>query len=80
MRVFLMVVATVLLVALLATPAFAVGQPNQSCEKQPSAPPGFSSGGFENAEAHYAGSKDNPNRGNTDKAVSQYDVACSKQP
>ena len=31
------------------------GQPNQSCEEQPSGPPGFDSGGFANAEEHYAG-------------------------
>jgi hypothetical protein len=80
MRVFLLVVATVLLVALLATPAFA-GQPNKSCEDPGASPtPGFSTGGFENAEAHYAGSEDNPNRGNQDKAVSQYDVACFRGP
>jgi hypothetical protein len=79
MRVFLMVVATVLLVALLATPAFAVGQPNKSCEDQGASPtPGFGTGGFENAEGHYAGEDNTPSlkHANSDKAVSQYDVAC----
>ena len=42
------------------------GQPNQSCEQQPNSPPGFSSGGFANADEHY-----NPG--------SQYDVACYQQ-
>ena len=52
-----------------AAPGFAAsnrsgtGPPNQSCEEQPSSPPGFSTPGFSNAENHY-----NPG--------SQYDVAC----
>jgi hypothetical protein len=50
------------------------GQPGKEAEPDAS-PPGFSSPGFANAEQHYAGSELNPNRGNTDKAVSQYDVA-----
>ena len=49
------------------------GQPNQ--EAEPGTVPGFDSLGFANAEQHYAGSDLTPNRGNTDKAVSQYDVA-----
>ena len=52
------------------------GQPLQDAESQPSEPAGFQSPGFANAEQHYAGSELNPNRGNTDKAVSQYDVAA----
>jgi hypothetical protein len=51
-----------------------IGQPDQEADPATS-PPGFSSPGFGNAELHYAGSILNPNRGNTDKAVSQYDVA-----
>lgn len=39
------------------------GPPNQSCEEQPAAPPGFSTGGFANADSHY-------------DPGSQYDVAC----
>ena len=53
----------------------ATGQPSQS---ETVAPPGHSSGGFANAEMHYANGTEsllNPSRGNTDKAVSQYDVA-----
>jgi hypothetical protein len=51
----------------------ATGQPSQS---ETVAPPGHSSGGFVNvASQHYAGEVLNPNRGNTAKAVSQYDVA-----
>jgi hypothetical protein len=63
------VLAAALMVALSSTPAFAAsnpsgtGKPNQSCEEQPTSPPGFKSGGFANAEEHY-----NPG--------SQYDVAC----
>jgi hypothetical protein len=52
------------------------GQPNQSCEEQTSAPPGFDSGGFANAETHYAGNGDGSLHANSDQAVSQYDVAC----
>jgi hypothetical protein len=61
------------------------GQPNKEASEDPALkPPGFSTGatgtvnagkGFANAEQHYAGSELNPNQGNTDKAVSQYDVA-----
>ena len=52
------------------------GQPNKEASDDPALkPPGFSTSGFANAEQHYAGSDLNPNRGNTDKAVSQYDVA-----
>jgi hypothetical protein len=60
------------------------GQPNKDIEEQGLTPtPGFGSPGFANAEQHYAGSDLNPNRGNIDKAVSQYDVAgfqCSQHP
>jgi hypothetical protein len=55
------------------------GQPGAECgeEGATSMPAGFLTGGFENAEAHYAGSEGTPslNSGN-DHAVSQYDVAC----
>jgi len=52
-----------------AAPGFAAsnpsgtGPPSQSCEEQPSSPPGFNTAGFANAQSHY-----NPG--------SQYDVAC----
>lgn len=55
------------------------GQPNASCQ-DPGAnpPPGFSTGGFSNAESHYAGSEGTPSAANSQsgKAVSQYDIAC----
>jgi hypothetical protein len=60
-----------------AAPAVA-GQPNASCES-PGAnpPPGFSTAGFANAEAHYAGSEGTPSAANGNShAVSQYDIAC----
>jgi hypothetical protein len=52
----------------------ATGQPNQSAEDQPSAPAGFSSGGFANAEQHYAGTQ--PQNSRNAHSVSQYDVAA----
>ena len=42
----------------------------------PNQPPGFSTAGFANAGNVYAGSPDNPNAGNTTKAISEYDIAC----
>jgi hypothetical protein len=55
------------------------GQPGAECGASgaTSEPAGFSSGGFANAETHYAGSDGTSslNSGN-DHAVSQYDVAC----
>jgi hypothetical protein len=52
------------------------GQPNKQASDDPALkPPGFSTDGFANAEQHYAGSELNPNKGNPDHAVSQYDVA-----
>ena len=71
MRILLVAIAAALTLALLAAPAFAAnphgpgqtGKPNQSCEEQPSSPPGFNTSGFANAQSHY-----NPG--------SQYDVAC----
>jgi hypothetical protein len=66
--------------ALFASPALA-GQPNASCE-DPGAnpPPGFSSGGFANAEEHYAGEDGTASalHSNSSHAVSQYDVACTR--
>jgi hypothetical protein len=63
------VLAAALMLGLSSVPAFAAsnpsgtGKPNQSCEEQPSSPPGFKTDGFSNAEDHY-----NPG--------SQYDTAC----
>jgi hypothetical protein len=65
----ILLIATCVLALGAAAPGFAAlnpsgtGPPNQSCEDQPSAPPGFATPGFSNAENHY-----NPG--------SQYDVAC----
>ena len=67
--------AATLALSLLAGTALA-GQPNQSCEDQPLAPPGFSSGGFANADLHYAGNGAPSLNANSPNAVSQYDVAC----
>ncbi|HKR99738.1 MAG TPA: hypothetical protein VJU79_09505 [Candidatus Dormibacteraeota bacterium] len=53
----------------LANPTGNHGQPNQSCEEQPTGPPGFNTGGFANAKSVYANNDGTP-------AVSQYDVAC----
>ena len=76
-----------ILVAAALTPlgagaAFA-GQPNASCEDAgANPPPGFSTGGFANAESHYAGSEGTPSAANSQsgKAVSQYDIACFRGP
>jgi hypothetical protein len=89
MRVLLLAIVMALSIALLATPAFAAnphqggstGQPDKECGDDGPLTPGFSTGGFENAESHYAGSPNTPsaNHANSDKAVSQYDVACFQQ-
>ncbi len=58
------------------------GQPSQSCGSAtaPTAPNGFSTGGFSNAEAKYAGSDGTKSQANgSSQAVSQYDVACYQQ-
>jgi len=80
-RFILIAIASLIVAAFAAAPAGAArnpsgtGQPNASCEDPgSSAPNGFSSGGFPNAQSRYA---DHPN-GNTN-AVSQYDVACYQQ-
>ena len=72
-----------ILVAAALTPLGAgvasAGQPNASCE-DPGAnpPPGFSTGGFANAESQYAGSENTPSAAHAQSghAVSQYDIAC----
>ena len=73
-----------LALAALALPASAVaaanpsgtGQPSQSCEEQSAKPPGFLTGGFANAEGHYAGNGASVDHAASTHAVSQYDVAC----
>ena len=80
------VLAATLVLALSGSPA-AFAAPNPSGTGQPGAecgdpgatvePSGFSSGGFANAEEHYAGSEGTPSLANgSSHAVSQYDVAC----
>jgi hypothetical protein len=81
MRRFLLIAVAALIVAAFAAgPASAAsnpsgtGQPSAECG-DPGAtlePTGFGTGGFANAEDHYAdgGANNNPS------AVSQYDVAC----
>ena len=56
------------------------GQPNQSCQAEPSGPPGLTSttNGFATVAVNvYAGSPGTPSLANGNShAVSQYDVAC----
>jgi hypothetical protein len=59
------------------------GQPGVECGDEgatlsPAGGVAFSTGGFENAEAHYAGSDGTPSlaHANSSHAVSQYDVTC----
>ena len=81
MRLILASLIAFAALAIVVTPALAAnpsgtGQPNQSCEEQPSGPPGFDSGGCAKAEESYAGNGPSASHANSDKAVSQYDVAC----
>ena len=81
MRLILASLVAVLVLGVVAAPALAAnppgpGQPNQSCEDSQPGPPGFDSGGFANAEEHYAGNGKSASHANSDHAVSQYDVAC----
>ena len=79
--------AAVAALALTAAPALAgtgnpngTGQPSQSCQAEPTGPPGItsSSNGFATTAVNvYAGSPGTPSLANgNSKAVSQYDVAC----
>ena len=86
MRILTLAIVIALLLALSAVPAFAAnphqpgttGQPNKECIEDGPLTPGFTTGGFENAEEHYAGEGESPTleHANSNKAVSQYDVAC----
>lgn len=81
MRLVVLLAVAVAALALAVTPGVAAnppgtGQPNQSCEDQPSGPPGFDSPGFANAEVHYAGNGPGSANARSGNAVSQYDVAC----
>lgn len=75
----------VAVLSLSASVAFAgnpagTGQPGASCgsDGATTMPHGFTSGGFANAETHYAGSEGTKSllHSNSGNAVSQYDVAC----
>jgi hypothetical protein len=77
--------ATLMLALSGGTAAFAApnpsgtGQPGAECGEPGAtdAPGGFSTGGFVNAEEHYAGSDGTPSLAHgSSHAVSQYDVAC----
>jgi hypothetical protein len=57
----------------------ATGQPGAECGADGATlePHGFLTGGFANAEAHYAGSDGTPSLAHgSSAAVSQYDIAC----
>jgi hypothetical protein len=79
----IMAVLAAVVCALAATGAFAAsnpsgtGQPNQSCQSEPTGPPGITSttNGFATRAVNvYAGSA--PQNSNNPSSVSQYDVAC----
>jgi hypothetical protein len=80
------ILGSIVVLALAATPALAarnpngIGQPTQSCQAEPSGPPGLlsTSNGFATvAVVVYAGSPHTPSLANgAAAAVSQYDVAC----
>lgn len=82
-------VAILLVASVLAISAAHAGQTNASCEDTPT-PPGHAdaspgspfnpAGGT--SDEHYAGEEDTPSseHAQSDHAVSQYDVACAKQP
>jgi len=74
-----MTILSIVLLLVLAIPAFAdttgnQGQPSQSCQAQTASPPGFNTAGFANATSHYAGSQ--PQNSGNPNSVAQYDVAC----
>jgi hypothetical protein len=85
-RSIAVVAVSLVFAALPATAAFAAnphssgttGQPNQSCEDAGIDHAGFDTGGFANAESHYANPGVVPATANG-HAVSQYDVACFQQ-
>jgi hypothetical protein len=89
MRQFVACIVTGLVLALVASVgAFgadphsngATGQPNQSCQAEPSTPgnsanaPGSAFDTQGNAGTHYAGQQ--PQNSKSPKSVAQYDVAC----
>ncbi len=81
MAVFLAVLVLVLpLSTVFAASPGTMGQPNQSCQEQPSTPghaanaPGSAFNPDGKARTVYAGTQ--PQNSNNPKSVSQYDVAC----
>ena len=81
---FIMVAGAILLFLAFAPAALAsvnpsgTGQPNASCGAPNAtvAPTGFATSGFAHAEEVYAGSGESVAHAGSDRAVSQYDVAC----
>ena len=71
--------AAAVLALSLASGVTLAGQPGAECG-DPGAelsPHGFTTGGFENAEEHYAGEGTaSTTHANSEHAVSQYDIAC----
>jgi hypothetical protein len=86
MKMWMTVVAVVGILLVAAVPALGAGnpsgtgQPSQSCQAEPSGPPGLTSttNGFATRAVNvYAGSPGTPSAANGNAlAVSQYDVAC----
>jgi hypothetical protein len=80
------ILGSIVALAMAATPAFAArnpngtGQPTQSCQAEPTGPPGLLSttNGFATMAVNvYAGSPGTPSLANgASAAVSQYDVTC----
>ena len=77
-----LVVVLVLVLSVAVTATALAGQPNQSCEAQPSTPghaasaPGSAFNTSGKAGTVYAGTQ--PQNSKNPKSVSQYDVACAK--
>ncbi|MDX6427293.1 MAG: hypothetical protein QOD52_2698 [Gaiellaceae bacterium] len=86
MKMWMSIVAAVGILLVAAVPAVGAanpsgtGQPSQSCQAEPTGPPGLISttNGFASVAVNvYAGSPGTPSLANGDAhAVSQYDVAC----
>jgi hypothetical protein len=86
MRGLMAILGLIVTLAVAATPALAArnpngtGQPSQSCQAEPTGPPGLLSttNGFATVAVNvYAGSPGTPSLANgASAAVSQYDVAC----
>jgi hypothetical protein len=77
--VFTALPATGALAANPHTTSGASGQPNQDCEALGVDHAGFDTGGFANAQSHYADPSILPPTANQTHTVSQYDVACFQQ-